>query len=159
LHNKDAWSQMPSHHCVSCANNQTAKIPFRTIRYTQQSCINWALIRTSDEVHPAPPPPWCNAFASSLSRLHDHTQTHHTQQDSSGRVMSPALRPLTDNTKQLHDRHQFPRRDSNPQTQKVSRRRTGPWTARSLGSATKSRNGPADRRTDSPLSSTHCSID
>jgi hypothetical protein len=29
-----------------------------------------------------PPPPWCNscqwARASSLSRLHDHTQTHHT---------------------------------------------------------------------------------
>jgi len=35
---------------------------------------------------------------SSLSMLHDHTQTHHTQQDSSGRVISPSQRPLPDNT-------------------------------------------------------------
>jgi hypothetical protein len=68
------------------------------------------------------------------------------------------------------DRHPFPRRDSNPQSQKASRRRPWPWTARSLGSATKSvlwisqdkvkgRNSPADRRTGSPLSSTHRNID
>jgi len=45
---------------------------------------------------------WCNspqrAKASSLSRIHDHTQTHHTQQDSSGRVISQTQRPLPDNT-------------------------------------------------------------
>ena len=35
--------------------------------------------------------------ASSLSRLHDHTQTHRTRQDSSGRVISPAQRILPDN--------------------------------------------------------------
>jgi hypothetical protein len=45
---------------------------------------------------------WCNspqwAKASSLSRLYDHTQTHHNQQNSSGRVVSPTQRPLLDNT-------------------------------------------------------------
>ena len=35
---------------------------------------------------------------SSLSRLHDHTQTHHTRQDSSGWVISPTQRPLPGNT-------------------------------------------------------------
>jgi len=40
---------------------------------------------------------------SSLSKLHDHTQTHHTQQDSSGRVMSPSQRPLPDNTQHSQD--------------------------------------------------------
>jgi hypothetical protein len=41
--------------------------------------------------------PW-SARASSLSRLHYHTQTHHTRQDSSGRVIRPSQRPLPDNT-------------------------------------------------------------
>ena len=39
---------------------------------------------------------WANA--SSLSRIHDHTQTHHTRQDSSGRVISPTKRRLPDYT-------------------------------------------------------------
>jgi len=30
--------------------------------------------------------------------LHDHTQTHHTRFDSSGRAISPIQRPLLDNT-------------------------------------------------------------
>jgi hypothetical protein len=38
------------------------------------------------------------ARASSLSRLHDHTQAHHTRQNSSGRVISPTQRPLPDDT-------------------------------------------------------------
>jgi hypothetical protein len=33
-----------------------------------------------------------------LSRLHNHTQTHHTWYDSSGRVISPTQRLLPDNT-------------------------------------------------------------
>jgi hypothetical protein len=37
------------------------------------------------------------ARASSLSRLDDHTQTHHTRKDFSGRVISPTKRPLPDN--------------------------------------------------------------
>ena len=45
---------------------------------------------------------WCNspqqARVSSLTRLHDHTQTYHTRQDSSGQVISPSQRPLPDNT-------------------------------------------------------------
>jgi hypothetical protein len=47
------------------------------------------------------------ARASSLSRLQDHTQPHHIQQDSSGRVISPTQRPLPDNTKhtQVTDIH------------------------------------------------------
>jgi hypothetical protein len=32
------------------------------------------------------------------SRLPDHTQTHHTRWDSSGRVMSSSQRPLPENT-------------------------------------------------------------
>ena len=43
-------------------------------------------------------PQWANA--SSLSRIHDHTQTHHTRYDSSGRMISPSQRPLPDNTQQ-----------------------------------------------------------
>jgi len=43
----------------------------------------------------APPPQW--ARASSLPRLDDHTQTHYTWQDSSGRVISPSQRPVPDN--------------------------------------------------------------
>jgi len=40
------------------------------------------------------------AKASSFSRLHVHTQTHHSRQDSSGRVTSPTQKLLSDNTKQ-----------------------------------------------------------
>jgi hypothetical protein len=46
--------------------------------------------------------PWRNnpkwATASPLSRVHDHTQINHTQWYCSGRVISPAHRPLPDNT-------------------------------------------------------------
>jgi len=34
------------------------------------------------------------------SKLHDHTQTNHTQQDSSGRAIIPTQRPLPDNIQQ-----------------------------------------------------------
>jgi len=45
---------------------------------------------------PPPPPQW--AKVSSLSRIHDHTQTHHSRYDSSGRVIRPSQRPLLDST-------------------------------------------------------------
>ena len=45
------------------------------------------------------------ARASSLSRLHDHTQTHPTRQEYSRRVVSPSQRPLPDNTQLTTDRH------------------------------------------------------
>jgi len=48
-----------------------------------------------------PPPQW--ARASSLSRLYDHPQTHHTRYDSSGRVNSPTRRPPPDNTQHSHE--------------------------------------------------------
>jgi hypothetical protein len=38
--------------------------------------------------------------ASSFSKHHDHTQTLHSRQDSSGRVISPTQKLLPDNTKQ-----------------------------------------------------------
>jgi hypothetical protein len=38
------------------------------------------------------------------SGLHDHTQTHHTQYDASGRVISPTQRPLPDNTQHSQER-------------------------------------------------------
>ena len=41
--------------------------------------------------------PWW-AKVSTLSRIHDHTQTHHTRQKSSGWVICPSQRPLPDNT-------------------------------------------------------------
>ena len=46
--------------------------------------------------------PWW-ARTSSFSRLHDHTQTHHSRYESSGRVISPTQRTLPDNTQQSHD--------------------------------------------------------
>jgi len=33
-----------------------------------------------------------------LSRFHDHTQAHHTRNETSGRVIGPSQRPLPDNT-------------------------------------------------------------
>ena len=47
--------------------------------------------------------PWrcgpTRAMASSFLRFLDHTQTHHSLQDSSGRVISSSQRPLPDNTR------------------------------------------------------------
>jgi len=42
-------------------------------------------------------PQW--AMASSLSRLHDYTQTHHTRWEYSGRMISPTKGFLPDNTR------------------------------------------------------------
>jgi hypothetical protein len=44
-------------------------------------------------------PQWAKG---SLSRIHDHTQTHHTRLHSSGRVISPTQRPVPDTT--LHSK-------------------------------------------------------
>jgi hypothetical protein len=48
-------------------------------------------------------PQWVRA--SSLSRLHDHTQTHHTRWDSSWRVIGPAQGTLLDNTQQSQQKY------------------------------------------------------
>ena len=53
--------------------------------------------------------PWLDSpqctRASSLSRLHDHTQTHHTRYDSSGQVIRPRQSPLPDNTQLSQETH------------------------------------------------------
>jgi hypothetical protein len=47
--------------------------------------------------------PWCNSSwwttVSAVPKLHDHTQTHHTLQESFRRVIRPTQRPLPDNIK------------------------------------------------------------
>ena len=53
-------------------------------------------IRTKIFFAMAQQPQW--AEVSSLSRIHDHTQTQHTRQDSSGRVISQTQKHLPDNT-------------------------------------------------------------
>ena len=45
------------------------------------------------------------ARASSLSRLHYHTQTHHTRSDSTGRVIIQTQRPVPDNTHIYKERY------------------------------------------------------
>ena len=66
--------------------------------------FHWAgrLMLSAQPYVSSPPLPWRNspqwARASLLSRLHNHTQTHHTWQVSSGRVINPTQGPLPDNT-------------------------------------------------------------
>ena len=62
------------------------------------------------------------------------SQTHHTRQDSSGRVISPTQRPVPSNTTLTGYRHPCLWWDSNPQSHHASGRRPTPWTARPLGS-------------------------
>ena len=65
-----------------------------------------------------------------------HTTTQHSQQDSSGRVISSSQRPLPDNIQHSTiDKHLCPRWDSNPQPQQASGHRPTPQTARPLGPA------------------------
>ena len=45
----------------------------------------------------------CCTGVSSLSRPHDHTQTHHSRYDSSGRVISSSQTLLPDNTQHSQD--------------------------------------------------------
>jgi len=72
------------------------------------------------------------ARASSVSTLYDHTQTRHTRLKSSGRVISPAQRPLPDNTQQSQETDvlapHVPPWDWNPQSQQASGRRHTPKT-------------------------------
>jgi len=47
---------------------------------------------------PTLPPPSQWAKSSALSRIHDHTQTHYSRWDSSGRRIDLTQRPVLDNT-------------------------------------------------------------
>jgi hypothetical protein len=60
-------------------------------------------------------------------KLHDHTQTHHTRHDSSGRVISPTQKPLRDKSQNSQERNiHAPQRDSNPQSLQANGRRPTP---------------------------------
>ena len=43
------------------------------------------------------------ARASPFSKLRDYTQTHHTRQDTSGRVITPTQKTIPDNTQQSQE--------------------------------------------------------
>jgi hypothetical protein len=67
-----------------------------------------------------------------LSRLQDHTQTHHNRYDSSGRVISPKNRPLPDNTQHSQEKDIHAPRGTRtddpserPQTHALARAATG----------------------------------
>ena len=66
-------------HCESYTNQH---------HLTQQGTFYLLPLRNSPQL----------AKTSSLSRIYDHTQTHHTRQDSSGRVISSSQRPVPENT-------------------------------------------------------------
>ena len=63
-----------------------------------------------------------------MSGLHDHTRTRQTRFDSSGRVMS-----LTHNTQHSQDKLPCLRRDSNPNSQKLSDSRSTPQECAATG--------------------------
>ena len=65
-----------------------------------------------------------------------HTTSHHSRQDSSGRVVSSSQRPVSDNTQHSQQTNVHALRwDSNPRSQQASGRRPTPQTARPLGPA------------------------
>ena len=65
-----------------------------------------------------------------------HTTTHHSRQDSFGRVISSSQRPLPDNTQHSQQKNiHAPRWNSNPRSQQVSGRRPTSQIAGPLGPA------------------------
>ena len=73
-------------------------IKWRKKKYTRNSLKILFILQLPPLLPPQQPQ---KARASSILRLHAHTQTQHTQQGSSGRVISPTQRPLPDNTQHL----------------------------------------------------------
>jgi len=65
-----------------------------------QNSINYFALLSLPHCATAPSGPG----PSSISRLHDHTQTHHNRQDSSERMISPSQRPLPGNTQHSRER-------------------------------------------------------
>jgi hypothetical protein len=64
---------------------------------------------------------------SFLMRFFDHTQIHHTQWVSSGWVIGPSQRPVSDKTPQCQETdNQFPQRDLKPQSREASGRSAQP---------------------------------
>ena len=104
-HNRQ--TSMPADRIRTCipSKRTTTKYTVWSLRY------NFCLFL----VNSPPPSVGQGLFIHELSR--SHTTTHHTQQDSSGRVIIPTQRPLPDNTQhsQQTDIHAR-RQDSNPQS-------------------------------------------
>jgi hypothetical protein len=66
------------------------------------------------------------ALLDLIIELHDHTQTSHTRYVSSGRVISPAQRPIAESINTNKRQISMPLRDSNPQSQQANGRRPSP---------------------------------
>jgi hypothetical protein len=82
----------------SKVSRNTTYVIHQNVGQLHVSILHIMIIRVS----PSPPPPtpmaWEPRMDEGLSRFHDHTQTHHTRKDSSGRLISLSQRPLPDNT-------------------------------------------------------------
>ena len=78
---------------------------FKTVLNSNESTwmYQFFLWKYNVSVHLIFPSLWRNSpqldRASSFKRFLNHTTTHHSRQDSSGRVISPSQRPLPDNPK------------------------------------------------------------
>jgi len=73
---------------------------------------------------------------NTLSNKHTHTHTHtHTLGRTPLDEGSANSRDLHLTTHNTHDRHPWPGRDSNQQSQHASSCKPTPWSARPLGSA------------------------
>jgi hypothetical protein len=83
----------------SKVSRNTTYVIYQNVGQLHVSILYVMMIRASP-LPPLPPTPmaWQPRVDEGLSRLHDHTQRHHTRQDSSGRLISPSQRPLPDNT-------------------------------------------------------------
>ena len=69
---------------------------YKAIKNENNMCILYFFLPWRNDP-PSRPPKWVGAF--SLSRLHDHTQTHHSLLDPPPvRVISPTQWPVPDNT-------------------------------------------------------------
>ena len=93
-----------------------------------------SVVRSSALCTSRPFLPWRNSpqwtKASPLSRIHDHTQTHHTQQDSSGRVINPKKMPLHDNKQHSQQTDSHATSGIRPQTHALECAATGIVTSR-----------------------------
>jgi len=126
-------------HSVCCFGGQTL-LPGCTVssiilkyalRFDEQETELFLCFSQSFETPPPPVSYQPNSVSwPPLTGLHDHTLTHHTRYDSSGRVLS-RYRELYLSTHNSHNRHPCRRRDSNPQSQRACGRRPMPWIARS----------------------------
>ena len=93
---------IPSHVRICAIYTYPPYLPARSITTEHVTYNNWFFLPWRNS-----PPPQQWAKASSLSKLHDHTQSHYIRQDSFGRVIRPTQRPLRASTQhsQQKDTH------------------------------------------------------